>query len=325
MELVNLLWIERYRPKIIEEVVMSKEYYVEFKKYLTNNDIPNLLLYGPPGGGKTTLARIIVSKNGLLKNQNDNLLEINGSAKETRGLSFTSEVIEPFLKTPPAGNDKFKFVFIDEADYLTDASFHSLRGIIEKYSTYGRFILTCNYISKLPEAVQSRFTEYKFKQSSDEFVFNYAKSILEKEKIEFKNDDLKFIVDTLYPDIRKIVSKIQRLSVDNKLIVNKDVALTKENLVVSLITEITNNIKNKENHKIGKSINSILETLSDQDIDYREVYTKLFYKDNLPANVKVIVNKYTNSHNNCLVDTMHFMAMIFEMIQSLQSYQKASA
>ena len=324
MDLANSLWIEKYRPKVLEDIVMPDNYREEFKTCWSKMEIPNLLLYGPPGGGKTTLARIVVSKNGFLKNPNDNLLELNGSAKESRGINFVSETIEPFLKIPPANPDKYKFVFIDEADYLTDQSIHSLRGIIEKYIAYGRFIFTCNYVSKLPEAILSRFQEYKFKQVSEEYVYKYSKNILDNENVTFKEDDLKFIIDNLYPDIRKIVGKLQRLSVEGKLVVNKDIALTKENLIVGCVAEIVDHVKNKENHKIGKVINTILDTLNEQDVDYREVYTKIFNKKEIPVPFKIIVNKYTNSHTNCLVDVQHFMAMVFEGIQGLQNYQKSS-
>lgn len=322
MEIVNSLWVEKYRPKTVEDIIMPEDYLEKFKGYISKNELSNLLLYGPPGGGKTTLARILTSKNGLIQNYEDNVLAINGSAKETRGINFTNEVVEPFLKIPPAGNDRYKIIFIDEADYLTDASFHSFRGIIEKYSSYGRFIFTCNYISKIPEAVQSRLTDYKLKQVSEEFVFNHVKDILKKEKIKYKEDDIKFLINNLYPDIRKIVDRTQKFSANGELKINKDITLSKEKLIISLFSEIIDAIKNKQNQKISGFINQILSTINDYDIDFREIYTKIFFKKEIPVPVKVVVNKYTNTHNNCLVDSMHFMSMIFESINTLQQFHK---
>jgi len=105
-----------------------------------------------PYDGSTVSKIVIISGNTFDKDSDDNLLEVNGSAKETRGISFVQDVIEPFCKVPGAGNDKIKVVFIDESDYLTDTSFHSLRSIVEKYAKYCRFIFTCNYYTKIPEA-----------------------------------------------------------------------------------------------------------------------------------------------------------------------------
>lgn len=315
MEKVNDLWVEKYRPRTIEEIVMPEDYRNQFTRYFERQEIPNLLLYGPAGGGKTTLARIVTSKSGVVKNINDNVLALNGSAKETRGINFVSDVIEPYLKIPPAGLDKYKFVFIDEADYLTDASFHSLRSIIEKYSAYGRFIFTCNYVSKIPDALQSRLTDYKFKQVSEEFVYDYAESILKKEEIKYDMDNVKYLVSSLYPDIRKIVNKLQRFSVDGDLKIDKNIALSKENLIISSIAQGIEQVKTNKPH--GNSINVILNTISGQGIDYREVYTKLFFKKEIPVPFKIIVNKYANSHNNCLVDEAHFMAMVLEGLQTI--------
>ena len=130
MEIVNSLWVEKYRPKKIKDLVLPESYTTSFEIYIKNLEIPHLLLFGPPGSGKTCTAQIITSKEGIINNKNDNLLEINGSSKECRGIGYVEEVIEPFLKTPPAKPDKYKIVFIDEADFLTDASFSSMRNIM---------------------------------------------------------------------------------------------------------------------------------------------------------------------------------------------------
>jgi DNA polymerase III delta prime subunit len=320
MEIVNTLWVEKYRPKEIKDLVLPDEYRKEFEKFIERRDIPGLLLAGPPGSGKSTLARILTSKYGIMNNPNDNLLEINGSAKETRGISFVQDVIEPFLKVPPI-IDKYKIVFIDEGDYLTDASFNSLRNVIEKYSKYCRFIFTCNYISKIPEPIQSRLETYMFKQFPIEFVVNYGKNILDKESVKYSEVDLKYICESLYPDVRKVTNSLQRCSMSGELKVNKDVVLSNEKVLLSNVVEIINFTVKKENSKIGKILTSVVEILNEQDLDFRNIYQALFFMKEIPIPAKIVVNKFSISHNDCLIPSMHFMAMIFEIIKSLQEYQ----
>jgi len=318
----NTLWVEKYRPKTIEDLVLPEAYQKDFKNYLEKRDIPNLLFHGPPGSGKSTLARIITSKEGLMNFADDNLLEINGSSKETRGIGFVQDSIEPFLKIPPL-KDPFRIVFVDEADFLTDQAFHSLRGIIEKYSLKSRFIFTCNYVSKVPDAVQSRFTSYSFKQFPIDMVVNYCKNILEKESATFKEADIKFIVDTFYPDIRKVVNTIQRSSLTGSLVLNKDSVQSNEKFIMSLIFETINFIQQNQDAKIGSAISKVVSTLSgNADLDFRRIYEILFYDDKTPIPVKVIVNRYANSHGDCLVPSMHFMGMVFEIVKILQEYKK---
>ncbi len=320
MSLVESLWVEKYKPKVIDDIVLSKQQQHDFSKYVASGEIPHLLLYGPPGGGKTTLAEILSSKHGVLHNPGDNLLELNGSSKSSRGISFVDDVIVPFLKLPPMGQDKHKIVFIDEADYLTDHSFHALRNSIVKFSKISRFIFTCNYISKIPDAIQSRLQPYEFKQVPIEFVTNHCKNILESESIEYTEKDVKYIITNLYPDIRRIVNGIQRCSTTNKLKVNKDVVLTTEKIIIASTIEIIMAIMNKEQAKVGKKVNEILKAISEKDIEYRSLYTSLFFTKEIPPPAKIIINKYSIEHNSCLVPNMHFMAMVFDIITSLKAY-----
>ncbi len=322
MKIENSLWVEKYRPKTIDDLVLPVEYMNTFKKYIQEGDIPHLIFSGAPGGGKSSTARILTSKQGILSSPKDNLLQINGSSKETRGINFVSDVIEPFLRIPPAGKDRYRIVFIDESDYLTDAASHSLRAIIEKYSSTSRFIFTCNYISKIPEALQSRLTEFRFEQMPIEFAITHCQTILSNEKIDFKDEDIKYIVNNLYPDIRKIVDTLQRCSTNSKLILNKDIALTNEKIIIDNILEMVNILKNNYKTSINKNMNSILTILSkyDSDLDYRKIYNDIFKNKGVPVPLKIVVNDYSNKHSGCLLPSMHFSAMIFEGIIKLKEY-----
>jgi len=323
VDIVNALWVEKYRPKKLEDLVLPVSYRLDFEKCIKNKNIGNIIFAGPPGSGKTTIARILASRRGVLNHPSDNLLEMNGSSKESRGINFVDQVIEPFLKIPPAGKDNFKIVFIDEADFLTDASFKSLRGIIEAYHEQNRFVLTCNYLSKIPDPVQSRFQTYMFKQMPIDFVVDYYKKMLDTENIKYSEDDIKYIIDGVYPDVRKGVQILQQSSHSGTLKINRNISLTNEKSIIGSVIEIVNYIKNDEVPKINKSVNDILSIVSNEyDLDFRSIYSSLFYRNEVPVNVKIIVNKYTNTHGDCLIPSMHFMAMIFEVIKSLQEYKK---
>jgi replication factor C small subunit len=322
LEIVNSLWVEKYRPKKIKDLVLPESYTTNFEIYIKNQDIPHLLLQGQAGSGKTCLAQILTSKEGIIQNRNDNVLEINGSSQESRGIGYVEKVIEPFLKIPSAKPDKFKIVFIDEADQLTDAAFKSLRNIFEKYSLTSRFILTCNYVSKIETAIQSRCQEYVFKQMSVDFVLKYCTDILTNEKITYDEKDVKFIINGLYPDIRRIVGKLQQCSLTGKLIVDRNSVLSYEKSITSSIVEIINFIQTNQDHKINGVVNNMVKMLGELDLDFRTIYSDLFFRDKIPTVAKVIINKKANEHADCLLPHMHFMACVFEIIQALQKYKQ---
>jgi len=324
MEIANSLWVEKYRPKKLDSLILPERYKKDFNRIIERKQLVNLLFSGPPGGGKTTLARILCSKEGVLFNKKDNLLKVNGSAKKSRGIAFVDTVIEPFLKIPPTKEDQYRVVFIDEADNLTPDGYDSLRAIIEKYQiTYGRFIFTCNYLSKIPGPLQSRFTPYIFQQLPKDFTLEYSQNILNSENIKYVEKDIKFIIENLYPDIRKIVNTLQQCSLEGTLEVDEKSITTNERLILSYIVEIVGCIERNENVKISRCINLIIEILEKHDIEYRGLYTQLFFMKKFPTNAKIVVNKYANSHQSCLVPHQHFIAMVFEIVKSLQEYKRA--
>lgn len=321
-ELLNSLWVEKYRPKTLKDLVLPDKFRKEFEKIIKKQELPNLLFAGSAGSGKTTLARLLCSENGVLSNATDNLLLVNGSARKTRGIAFVDDIIEPFLKHPPS-IDKFKVVFIDEADKLTNDSFDSLRAIIEKYQVrYGRFIFTCNYISKIPDPIQSRFIVYMFSQIPKDFILNYCKNILDNEQVSYDDNIIQFVIDNLYPDVRKIVNTLQRNTVNDKLVIDKEQVLTTEKKVTALIFQIISSFEKNQSARINSSVTSIIDILKKQELEYQNVYESLFFNDKVPVPAKIIVNQYSNSHQNALVPKMHFMAMVFDIIKCLKEYKQ---
>ncbi len=323
-EVLDSMWVEKYRPKKLSELSLPERYTQDFKRMIERGSLPNNLLFtGPPGGGKTTLALILCSKQGVLFNKKDNLLMANGSSKKGRSINFVDQVVEPFLKHPPAG-DKYKVVFMDEADNITGDSYDSWRGIIEKYhKAYGRFIWTGNYISKIPDPVQSRFTPYIFQQIPKDFVLDYCQSILKNEEVEYIDKDINFIINQLYPDVRKIVTTMAKCSLEGTLKVSEKDVITSERIAIAHIIEVITLIENDQPARIGKEIKALSDILAQADLEYYRMYNELFFMDKIPAPAKIMINRYSVDHQSCLSPQMHFMAMVFDIIKTLRDFKLA--
>ena len=233
------LWVEKYRPQKLESYVGNKVIKNKIADYLEQGSIQNLLFHGVAGTGKTTLAKLIA------KNLNCDLLYLNAS--DERGIDTIREKIIPFASSM-SFND-VKIIILDEADYLTPQAQATLRNTIESCSKTTRFILTCNYLERIISPLQSRCQTFEITPPSKQEVNYKCQDILTKEKILFYDNNIDDVVNTHYPDIRKIINTIQgsiingEIKIDDNSLKNtqlgdKIVAALEKKLKLSVIRQM---------------------------------------------------------------------------------------
>lgn len=195
----NFIWYERWRPETLQEMTLSPENMTDFKAFVTNKNIPHLLLSGGPGSGKTTIADI------LIKELDAVALRLNASSAD-RGIDVIRTKVTQFAR---AKKTQLKIVFLDEADGLTRDAQKALLNTMEKFSANCRFILTCNYIERIDGAVKSRCKKYSFDQFSKDRLLQLVGRILVKEKYKAPKAGVEKIIDAFYPDIRSCINELQ--------------------------------------------------------------------------------------------------------------------
>lgn len=207
----NALWVEKYRPKTIDEYIFHNDAHKKaFTTMIQQKDIPNILLSGVQGSGKTTIARIIISSLGLSE---ADLLVINAS--DENNVDVVREKIKNFVTT--FGFNDHKIIHLEECDYMTPNGQAILRVLMEDFSDVARFILTCNYEHKIIPAVRSRCQSFHFKEMNKNHIAEYVAKILIEENVSFDLETLDAYIDVGYPDIRKVVNLVQQNSIDGVL------------------------------------------------------------------------------------------------------------
>ncbi len=200
------IWTEKYRPRNLDEVVGQKHVTERLKAYVSSNNMPHLLLTGPAGTGKTTCS-LAMAKEMFGDEWKGNFIELNAS--DERGIDVVRGKIKEFARTAPLGKAEFKIIFMDEADALTSDAQAALRRTMEKFSKICRFILSCNYSSKIIDPIQSRCAVFRFKPLSREDVSEYLNKIVKNENISIDDDALEALVHVARGDMRRAVNSLQ--------------------------------------------------------------------------------------------------------------------
>ena len=198
---------EKYRPTTLKNFVGNENLKSQIQHFLDQNDIVNMLFYGPAGSGKTTLAKLII--------QNLDCDHILINASDERGIETIRDKVSSFAMS--ATFKPLKIVILDEADFLTIQAQASLRNVIERFSRNTRFILTCNFVERIIDPLQSRCQVLKIIPPSKKETAKHLAWILNEESIEFEIEDVATLVNQYYPDLRKCLNTIQLSSQNGKL------------------------------------------------------------------------------------------------------------
>ncbi|MEM0351320.1 MAG: replication factor C small subunit [Archaeoglobaceae archaeon] len=199
------IWVEKYRPKTLDEVVGQDAIIKRLKSYVEKKNIPHMLFSGPPGTGKTATA-IALTRDLFGEVWRDNFIEMNAS--DERGIDVVRHKIKEFARTAPI-SAPFKIIFLDEADALTADAQAALRRTMEMFSKSCRFILSCNYVSRIIEPIQSRCALFRFKPVPKEAMKKRLLEICEKENVRITEDGIEAILYIAGGDFRKAINVLQ--------------------------------------------------------------------------------------------------------------------
>jgi replication factor C small subunit len=302
-EINNSLWVEKYRPRKLTEYVGNEHLKQKVSDYLQSGDVPHLLFFGKAGTGKTTLAKLIVNS------INCDYIIINAS--DENNVDTVRNKVKGFAST--IGFKDMKIIILDEFDYMTPNAQAILRNLMETFSKHCRFILTCNYVEKVISPIRSRTQEFQIVPPTKKDVAVQVSQILSKETISFKPQDLVPIIDSSYPDIRKIINTCQlnsskgELRIDTTSVIDSDVK--------SKVVEI---LKSKDDKK--NKWKKIRQAIADARIqDFTELYSFLYekvdeYGGGNTSNIILILSESQHKDSLVVDKEITFMSCIIQIV-----------
>jgi len=297
----HTLWVEKYRSQDLSTYVGNEQIKGTIAKYLEQNDIQNFIFYGPAGTGKTTLAKLIVN------NLNCDYLYINAS--DERGIDTIRDKVQGFSSV--ASFKSLKVVILDEADFLTIQAQASLRNIIETFARTTRFILTCNYIERIIDPLQSRCQVLKIVPPSKQEIAYHIIDILKQENVGMSADDLKLVINQFYPDVRKMLNSLQMSVNGDEIVVDKSI-LVSSNYKNQILMELCK--------PSSKSFNNIRQIIADSGVsDFEELFRFLFdnvdkYAPTSAGEVIIYLEEYQYHANFRIDKEINMMALISRIL-----------
>jgi len=301
----NTLFVERFRPTTLEHFVGNQTVKETLQKYLDQGDIQNFIFYATPGTGKTTLAKIIV------KNLDCDYLYINAS--DENGVDTIREKVKGFASA--ASWKSIKVVILDEADFITIQGQAALRNVIETFSRSTRFILTCNFVERIIDPLQSRCQVLKIVPPTKQDVYNHLTWILADQlNISYEPEDLKTLIVQYYPDMRKMLNVLQMSVKDDAVVLDKTV-LVANNYIKSVLKELA---QTKPDWK------AIRQIIADSGVkDFEELYRSLFdysskYAEGSEGMIAIILNEHLYQANFRIDKEINAMSAIAKIIETIK-------
>jgi len=302
----NTLWVESFRPSTLDGYIGNEHIIEKVRIFIENGDVPHLLFYGPAGTGKTTLAKIIA--NGV----DADIMYINAS--DENSVDTVRDKIKRYAST--VGFKRWKIVILDEADFLTPNGQAALRNLMETYSKTTRFILTCNYVEKIIDPIQSRCQVFGITPPNKRDVAQRLVTVLDDKGVKYDVKDVATIINASYPDVRRAINAAQAQVVNGELRIDKQ-----STVQANYMTEILEVLKNLKDKK--KAFTQIRQIIADSKVkDFQPLFTFLYetiddYGTGHVAGVILILAEAQYQDAHAVDKEINTMAMFVKLMNEL--------
>jgi DNA polymerase III delta prime subunit len=308
----HTIWNEKYRPQTLDTYVGNDTVKATFQQYIDTNDVPHLLLYGDAGSGKTTLAKIVA--NTIAK---DNYIYINAS--DENSVDTVRDKIKQFASSIGFGG--LKLIILDECDYMTPNAQAALRNVIETFSKTTRFILTCNYVDKIIDPIQSRCQIFNIVPPSKKEVASHLVKILDGENVKYEKDSLVTIINQSYPDIRRVINTTQRCVIGGVLKLD-ETTLVEHNYLSSILDVLKSSKSKKE------KFDGIRQLLADNHVrDFNQMFRYLYdnvdsFANGFVSTIILIIAEAQYKDSFVVDHEINAMAMFIQIIMEIEQRRK---